>query len=305
MKSKSVLRMAAIAATLALPLHSLAQSCAGGAYLNPRSIRGDSGTAAASSDLDVLNLAAKGGLSTQPFYPVRTVAELRSKPLAQPLCWIFANPTVGMAMDHVPLAVNMQPIDPAILVIGPRGNERDAAPIALAALPPKEQADIVARLKKSNCMGMESGVTTQLAKASGLCAAVEEVKPTRGLGQSYLPSAAAASWREDSWVGVVTRKASAMKVSSSGFVGAADVRNARLISVPVPLQSWGYGLYVHPTLGKTEAKKAAAAFEGLRDPSPAQAVSLDLDKDFAFRKPTEAEEKLMRELLAKGASKTL
>lgn len=273
-----------------------AQTCAGGAYLNPKSIRGDAVTASAQADMELQTVIAKTPLPAAPFWAVKTLAEIKAlTDSPTPPCWIFGNPPAGLYPEYRPTAVNTTGIEPAILFFGAVGQKDAAAPVLLSALAPAEQKQVKDALRASKCLGMDSGVTSEIARAEGICGSISLVRPRAGIGQAFLPAAAAMEWSSSRPVGVVTRKASAMRASASGLVSKDPlIAKARLIVVPLSATSWGYGLYTHPSVGAQVREKSLSVFQAIKAPTPTLSGALDLSGAFEFVAPGAEEERQMR-----------
>ena len=172
-----------------------AQTCEGGLYLNPQVIRGEGTTQTESALRELVEFLRPTGLPVVPVVNIKDTQDVLAavrRPL--PPCWVYGNPVTGLVSGYRPVAVNMEPIQSAVLVMGDVGTVKDAPPVELKSLPPTEQAKVLARLKSTSCFGMKSGVTTATVQAEKLCGTVVEVTPQQGLGQSYLPTKAAFSW---------------------------------------------------------------------------------------------------------------
>ncbi|WP_298928551.1 hypothetical protein [uncultured Ramlibacter sp.] len=261
-----------------------AQSCEGGLYLNPQVIRGEGSSQTESALRELIEFIKPTGLSTAPVLNIRETQDVLTaikKPA--PPCWVYGNPVVGLASGYKPVAVNIDPIQSAILILGDVGKLKDGKPVELKSLPPEERAKVLARLKTTNCYGMKSGVTTALVQAENLCGTVVEVVPQQGLGQSYLPTKAAFHWQADRWVGLITRLQTAQGSTMKTHYGTDErIHMAQLVIVPASNPSWGYGLYAHPAAPADAVKKAAALLAGLKTPSPMLSKALDLGKDFDY-----------------------
>ena len=276
-----------------------AQSCEGGMYLNPQVIRGEGSAQTESALRELIDFVRPSGLSVTPVINVKETQEVvAAVKRARPPCWVYGNPVVGLSSGYRPAAVNMDPIQAAVLILADIGSAKDAAPVELKSLPPAEQAMILARLKTTNCFGIKSGVTTALVQAQNLCGTVVEVTPQQGLGQSYLPTKAAFFWQADRWAGLITRQQTAQRSSLKSLVGLDDrIHMARLVVVPANRSSWGYGLYVHPSVSADTLKKAAGQFTAIKGPNPLLLKALDLDKDFEFATPPDAAVQEMKKTL--------
>lgn len=273
-----------------------AQTCEGGVYLNPQVIRGEGTPQVAGAANELAEFLGRAGLPASPVVNVsnleETIAAVRRP---GPPCWVFGNPVVGLASGYRPVAVNMEEIESAVLVLGETGTEQDPKPVDISALKSDEQAQVRARLKLATCFGIRSGVTTALVKAEKLCAKVVEVPPQSGLGQSYLPTKAAFEWHPDRWVGLITRAQSAHSATMGHQIGADPaIHRARLVVVPTRRSSWGYGLYLRPELPAELATRAAVQFASLRQPSPSLARALDVGTRVRFVTPKAPDVDAMR-----------
>ncbi|MEO7549356.1 MAG: hypothetical protein ABIT82_13090, partial [Ramlibacter sp.] len=240
------------------------------------------------------------GLSVLPVLNVKETQDvLTAVGRAAPPCWIYGNPVVGLASGYRPVAVNMEPIQSAVLILGDIGTVKDGKPVELKTLPPEQQAKVLAKLKTTSCFGMKSGVTTSLVKAQNLCGKVEEVMPQQGLGQSYLPTKAAFHWQADRWVGLITRLQSAQASTMKTHHGTDErIHMAQLVIVPATNPSWGYGLYVRQDAPADATRKVAAQLIGLKTGNPLLLRALDLGKTFEFTAPSETAVAEMKKNLA-------
>ena len=277
-----------------------AQGCEGGLYLNPQVIRGEGASQTESALKELIDFVKPTGLSVAPVLNIKETQDvLTAIKRPMPPCWIYGNPVVGLASGYRPVAVNMEAIQSAVLILGDVGKEKDVKPVEVKSLPPDQQAKILAKLKTVSCYGMKSGVTTALVKAENLCGKVEEVVPQQGLGQSYLPTKAAFHWQADRWVGLITRLQTAQGSTMKTHHGTDErIHLAQLYIVPATNPSWGYGLYVRPDVPADVQKKAAALFDGLKSANPLLLKALDLGKSFDFDTPSEAAVTAMRKSLA-------
>jgi hypothetical protein len=276
-----------------------AQSCEGGLYLNPQVIRGEGTSQTESALRELVDFLRPSGLSVTPVINIRETADvLASLKRAKPPCWVYGNPVVGLASGYRPVAVNVQPIRAALLVLGDIGPNKDEKPVRLASLPADQQAKVLAKLKTTTCFGMKSGVTTTLVKTEGLCGTMTEVMPQQGLGQSYLPTKAAFHWQADRWAGLVTRLESAQSSTMKAHQGTDErIHMAQLIVVPAKNASWGYGLYVRPDIPADPLRKAGALFAGLKTSNPVLLKALDLGDEYEFGVPSAAEVEAMKQAL--------
>jgi hypothetical protein len=281
-------------------LSAQAQTCHGGLYLNPQVIRGEGASQTESALRELIEFVRPTGLSVSPVLNIKETQDvLNAVKKPDPPCWVYGNPVVGLASGYKPVAVNMDPIQSAVLILGDVGAVKDGKPVELKTLPPAEQARILAKLKTTSCYGMKSGVTTSLVKAENLCGTVVEVMPQQGLGQSYLPTKAAFHWQVDRWVGLITRLQTAQGSTMKNHHGTDErIHLAQLFIVPAKNPSWGYGLYVRPDAPADAIKKAAALFIGLKSSEPLLLKALDLGKKYDFDTPSEATALEMKKSLA-------
>lgn len=277
-----------------------AQSCEGGLYLNPQVIRGEGSTQTESALRELIEFVRPTGLSVAPVLNIRETQDVLTavkKPV--PPCWVYGNPVVGLASGYRPAAINMDPIQSAVLILGDVGTEKDSKPVELKKLPADQQAKVLAKLKTTPCFGMKSGVTTSLVKAENLCGSVVEIMPQQGLGQSYLPTKAAFQWQADKWVGLITRLQTAQASTMKSHHGTDDrIHMAQLIIVPATHPSWGYGLYVHSSVPADTVKKAGNQFLSLKTTNPLLLKALDLGKTYEFAIPPDAAVEGMKKALA-------
>lgn len=287
---------------LLLPIASSvhAQSCEGGLYLNPQVIRGEGSSQTESALRELIDFVRPTGLSVAPVLNIRETQDVLSgvrKPV--PPCWVYGNPVVGLASGYRPVAINVDPIQSAVLILADIGTVKDGKPVDLKSLPPEQQAKVLAKLKTTSCFGMKSGVTTSLVKAENFCGTVVEVMPQQGLGQSYLPTKAAFHWQADRWVGLITRLQSAQSASMKSHHGTDErIHLAQLVVVPATNASWGYGLYVHPGAPAEATKKAAAQFISLKTNNALLLKALDLGAKYEFATPSDAAVQAMKKSLA-------
>ncbi|MDB5872755.1 MAG: hypothetical protein JWQ07_2197 [Ramlibacter sp.] len=287
------------ACLLACGFSAQAQTCEGGLYLNPQVIRGEGTSQTESALKELIEFVRPTGLSVSPVLNVRETQDvLAALKRPAPPCWVYGNPVVGLASGYRPVAVNMDPIESAVLILGDIGTVKDGKPVELKSLPPEQQAKVLAKLKSTNCFGMKSGVTTSLVKAQKLCGTVTEVLPAQGLGQSYLPTKAAFQWQADRWVGLITRLQTAQASTMKTHNGTDErIHLAQLIIVPATHPSWGYGLYVRPDVSADATRKAGALFTGLKAGNPLLLKALDLGSKFSFEAPSEAAVQAMKKAL--------
>lgn len=281
-------------------LPAFAQSCEGGLYLNPQVIRGEGASQSEAALRELVDFLRATGLPVAPVVNVKETQEvLAAVKKPAPPCWIYGNPVVGLASGYKPVAVNMDPIQSAVVILGDAGTVKDAPAVELKTLPAAEQARILARLKSTSCFGMKSGVTTAMVQSQNLCGTINEVTPQQGLGQSYLPTKAAFYWQQDRWAGLITRLQTAQQSTMKGHVGTDErIHFAKLVIVPASSSSWGYGLYAHPSAPPDAVKKAVAQFGTLRKVNPLLLKALDLGAAFEFAAPPEAAVQAMRKSLS-------
>ncbi|MBI2771195.1 MAG: hypothetical protein HYX47_16340 [Burkholderiales bacterium] len=296
---KQMLLLAGLAAC-ALP--AKAQSCEGGLYLNPQVIRGEGSSQTESALKELIDFVKPSGLSVAPVLNVRetqdVIAAIKRTPTP---CWIYGNPVVGLASGYKPVAVNIDPIQSAVLILADVGTVKDGKPVEISKLPAADQAKVRAKLKSTSCFGMKSGVTTSLVKAENLCGTVVEVLPQQGLGQSYLPTKAAFHWQPDRWAGLITRLQTAQGSTMKTHTGTDEkIHMAQLVIVPASNPSWGYGFYAHPNAPADAVKKAAAKFLALKSNEAGLMKALDLGGKYDFATPDEATVVAMKKALATG-----
>ncbi|WP_431095931.1 hypothetical protein [Polaromonas aquatica] len=279
-----------------------AQSCEGGLYLNPQVIRGEGASQTESALKELVDFIRPTGLSVTPVLNIRETQDvLTAVKKPAPPCWVYGNPVVGLASGYRPVAVNMDPIQSAVLILADIGTVKDGKPVELKTLPPAEQAKVLAKLKTTSCFGMKSGVTTSLVKAENFCGTVVEILPQQGLGQSYLPTKAAFHWQADRWAGLITRLQSAQAATMKSHHGTDErIHMAQLVIVPASNASWGYGLYVHPSASADVVKKAANQFDSLKAANPLLLKALDLGAKYDFATPSDAVVEAMKKSLAFG-----
>jgi hypothetical protein len=277
-----------------------AQSCEGGLYLNPQVIRGEGSSQTESALRELIEFVRSTGLAVAPVLNIRETQDVLTaikKPA--PPCWVYGNPVVGLASGYRPAAINMDPIQSAVLILADVGSEKDSKPVELKKLPADQQAKILAKLKTTSCFGMKSGVTTSLVKAENLCGTVVEVMPQQGLGQSYLPTKAAFQWQADKWVGLITRLQTAQASTMKNHHGTDErIHMAQLFIVPATHPSWGYGMYVHSSVSPDVVKKVANQFVSLKTTNPLLLKALDLGKTYEFAVPSDAAVEGMKKALA-------
>ena len=279
-----------------------AQQCEGGLYLNPQVIRGEGASQTESALKELVDFVRPTGLSVTPVLNIRETQDvLTAVKKPAPPCWVYGNPVVGLASGYRPVAVNMDPIQSAVLILADIGTVKDGKPVELKTLPAAEQAKVLAKLKTTSCFGMKSGVTTSLVKAENFCGTVVEILPQQGLGQSYLPTKAAFHWQADRWAGLITRLQSAQTATMKSHHGTDErIHMAQLVIVPTSNASWGYGLYVHPSAPADVIKKAAGLFDSLKNANPLLLKALDLGAKFDFETPSDGVVEAMKKSLAFG-----
>jgi len=283
-------------------LNAQAQQCEGGLYLNPQVIRGEGASQTESALKELVDFIRPTGLSVTPVINIRETQDvLTAVKKPAPPCWVYGNPVVGLASGYRPVAVNMDPIQSAVLILADIGTVKDGKPVELKTLPAADQAKVLAKLKTTSCFGMKSGVTTSLVKAENFCGTVVEILPQQGLGQSYLPTKAAFHWQADRWAGLITRLQSAQAATMKSHHGTDErIHMAQLVIVPTSNASWGYGLYVHPSASADVVKKAANLFDALKNANPLLLKALDLGAKFDFETPSDAVVDAMKKTLAFG-----
>jgi hypothetical protein len=279
-----------------------AQQCEGGLYLNPQVIRGEGASQTESALKELVDFVRPTGLSVTPVLNIRETQDvLTAVKKPAPPCWVYGNPVVGLASGYKPVAVNMDPIQSAVLILADIGTVKDGKPVELKTLPAADQAKVLAKLKTTSCFGMKSGVTTSLVKAENFCGTVVEILPQQGLGQSYLPTKAAFHWQAERWAGLITRLQSAQAATMKSHHGTDErIHMAQLVIVPTANSSWGYGLYVHPGAPADVMKKAASLFDSLKNANPLLLKALDLGAKFDFDTPSDAVVEAMKKSLAFG-----
>jgi hypothetical protein len=277
----------AMAAALLAPV-ARAQTCEGGAYLNPQVFGGEAAYQRAVAEQEMRTFINSTGLPTTPLYSIKHVDEVTASTRA-PYCWIYSNPVFGLLSGYKPVVVNSEIVQPAVLAITdalPNGR-KDAGVVVLKSLSEADQLAVLDKMKRSKCMGTAGGLETEIVKTEALCARVDVVPAQVAVSQQGLIARAAYEWEDQAWVGVATREALAGKASMKGLAGRTEkVHMARLILIPTKNTSLGFGLYVHPSVTEATIKKAASAFQRLSSPSEPLAIALDLGPKFAFIAPT-------------------
>jgi hypothetical protein len=281
-------------------LSAYAQSCEGGLYLNPQVIRGEGASQTESATRELIEFIKTSGLSVAPVLNIRETQDVLTaikRPV--PPCWVYGNPVVGLASGYRPVAVNMEPIQSAVLILADVGTVKDSKPVMINTLPAEQQKKVMDKLKTTSCYGMKSGVTTALVAAEKFCGTVVEVLPQQGLGQSYLPTKAAFQWQADRWVGLITRLQTAQGSTMKTHHGTDDrIHMAQLIIVPATNPSWGYGLYVRPEVSADAVKKATTQLVTLKTTNATLLKALDLGKTYEFATPSDAAVAGMKKSLA-------
>ncbi|MEI8326826.1 MAG: hypothetical protein WCH44_15945 [Betaproteobacteria bacterium] len=280
-----------------------AQDCEGGLYLNPQVIRGE---VTARTDITMRELIAFIRPSRLSVSPMTNIKETQDVLVAiqrrVPPCWVYGNPVVGLKSRFRPVAVNIEPIQSAVLILSDLGSVKDAKPVDVEKLPATEQARVLAKLKTSACFGIKSGVTTALVMSEKLCGEVIEVLPQHGLGQNFLPTKAAFQWQANKWVGLITRVSSAHSANMQNQFGTDErVHYAKLLVVPTRNASWGYGLYVHPSVPTDAIRRVSALFAALKNPSASLVRALDIGEKYEFATPSEAATNAMIKSLEIGS----
>jgi hypothetical protein len=287
----AAIALAAVAASPAVR----AQSCEGGAYLNPQLFRGEAAHQSAVAEQEIHTFMTRTGLPAAPIYAIKRVDDITSSGRT-PYCWAYANTVIGLMSGYRLVVVNNEQIQPAVVAITAvaPGLARDTPAVLLKTLPPAEQKAILDRMQRSKCFGTSGGVEAAIVRAEGLCGNVEDVAAQAAVGQQGLIAKAAYAWEEQTWAGIATREGSAMTTSLKGLAGRFEnIHNARLVIMPTKNTTMGFGLYVHSSVPDATVKKAVAVFQGLSNPSRPLAVALDLGQSFSFITPgTEQVEKL-------------
>lgn len=272
-----------------------AQTCEGGAYMNPQLFRGEAAYQSNVAEQEMHAFIGRAGLPQTPLYAIKKVDDITASGRT-PYCWVYANQVTGLVSGYKLAVFNNEVIQPAVLAITAAGKAAtDAGAVALKTLPPAEQKAVLDQLQRSKCFGTAAGVEAAIAKAEGLCGNVEDVAPQATVGQQGLIAKATYAWEEQSWAGVVTREPAALGATLKGLAGRSEkVHQARLVVVPTKSTSVGFGLYLHPSVPDAAVKKAVAAFQGLTAPSKPLAIALDLGPQFSFVVPTADQLEKMR-----------
>ncbi len=281
-------------------LSAKAQSCDGGLYLNPQVIRGEGTSQTYAALKELTDFIRPTGLSVSSVLNIKETQDvLTAVKKPAPPCWIYGNPTVGLASGYRPAAVNTVPIQAAVLILADIGTIKDGKAVELKDLPAAQQATVLAKLKTTSCFGMKSGVTTTLIKAEALCGTVVEIVPQQGLGQSYLPTKAAFHWQAGRWAGLITRLQSAQSSTLKTHFGSDErIHLAQLVVVPATNASWGYGIYVHPDVSGDLLKKTVTLFTSLKTTDPLLLRALDLSGKYEFATPSDDAIRTMKRALA-------
>ena len=281
-------------------LSAKAQSCEGGLYLNPQVIRGEGTSQTYAALKELTDFIRPTGLSVSSVLNIKETQDvLTAVKKPAPPCWIYGNPTVGLASGYRPAAVNTVPIQAAVLILADIGTIKDGKAVELKDLPAAQQATVLAKLKTTSCFGMKSGVTTTLIKAEALCGTVVEIVPQQGLGQSYLPTKAAFHWQAGRWAGLITRLQSAQSSTLKTHFGSDErIHLAQLVVVPATNASWGYGIYVHPDVSGDLLKKTVTQFTSLKTADPLLLRALDLSGKYEFATPSDDAIRTMKRALA-------
>jgi hypothetical protein len=265
-----------------------AQTCEGGAYLNPQLFRGEAALRGALAQQEIHDFIGAIGLPTAPLYSIKRVDDITSSGRA-PYCWAYVNTVVGLLSGYKLVVVNNEPVQSAVLAITAPipGAPRDAAAVELKSLPAAEQKAILDRMQRSKCFGTADGVEAAIVRAEGICGSVEYVAPQVAIGQQGLIAKAAFEWEEQAWTGIATRQTLALTTDLKGLAGRFDnIHSARVVVIPTKGTSPGFGLYVHSSVPEATVKKALTAFQNLSSPSRPLAVALDIGPKFSFITPS-------------------
>ena len=265
-----------------------AQTCEGGAYLNPQLFRGEAALRGALAQQEIHEFIGPIGLPTTPLYSIKRVDDITASGRA-PYCWAYVNTVVGLLSGYKLVVLNNEPVQPAVLAITSviAGAPRDGTAVELKSLPAAEQKAILDRMQRSKCFGTADGVEAAIVRAEGVCGSVEYVVPQVAIGQQGLIAKAAFEWEEQAWTGIATRQTMALTTDLKGLAGRFEsVHSTRLVVIPTKGASLGFGLYVHSSVPEATVKKAIAAFQNLSSPSRPLAVALDLGPKFSFITPS-------------------
>lgn len=295
MPTKLSFQTAFSASLLACSIHAVAQPrCEGGAYLNPRLIRGESISAIATAEAEAAlgALIGRTGLPTKPLVNIKRKDELLElTKSARPPCWIVGNPVAGLGAGYKAAAINVEPIRAFVFMLAEReGAAQDSGPVALDTLAPVEQAKMRDRLRKSRCFGLGLDTAAEIVRTEGLCARVEDVALRSGIGSQVLPGKAVFEWSEQEWTAFVTADPSLGKTNLQGLPGRSPKgASAKLVGISAKTEGMGHGLYVHPSIGDIERLKAASVFLDISAPAKPLAAALDLGPSFSFAVPNAAQ----------------
>lgn len=264
------------------------QACEGGAYQNPQLFRGEAAYQTAVAQQELHAFIGRTGLPQAPLYSIKRVDEVTAS-ARTPYCWIYSNAVLGLLSGYRPVAVNAESVHPAVLAItrAVAGAPAGAGAVSIKSLPAAEQKEVLDRLTRSKCLGTAGGVEAAIVRAEGLCGRVEDVAAQSAMGQQGLIAKAAYEWEEEAWTGLATHQAAALQTHVKGLAGRSEkLQSARLVVVPTRATSYGFGLYVHPSVPEATARKALATFQQLAAPSKPLATALDLGPDFRFVSPS-------------------
>ncbi len=285
----------ACAAALLCAAGAFAQPrCEGGAYLNPMLTRGASASAPAviEAETALASLMARTGLSVKPVVSIKRKDDLLSLVRSErPVCWIVGNVFVGLGAGYKTAAVNTEPVRANLFLLAdPMVSGSSTGPVALDALPASEQSKLRERLRKSRCFGLSLDTATEIVRAEGLCAKVEDVAFRSGIGPDALAAKAVFEWNEQDWGAFVSTDSSLGNVRLQSLPGKSPkAASARIVIVPAKTEGVGYGLFVHPAIGDVERLKAASIFLDLTSASKPVAMALDLGPSFGFAVPNAAQ----------------
>jgi hypothetical protein len=276
-----------------------AETCEGGAYLNPQLFRGEAALRGALAQQEVREFIGRTGLPTTPLYAIKRVDDITSSGRV-PYCWAYANTVVGLLSGYKLVVVNNEPVQSAVLAITAAvpGAPRDTTAVELKSLPAAEQKSILEQMQRSKCFGTADGVEAAIVRAEGICGMVEYVAPQAAIGQQGLIAKAAFAWENNAWAGIATRQSMALATDLKGLAGRFEnIHAARLVVIPTKATSPGFGLYVHASVPEATVKKAVAAFQSLSAPSKPLAVALDLGEQFSFVTPSADQVTKLREAI--------
>ena len=268
--------------------------CEGGAYLNPRTLSGDSAATALEAESALGTFMARSGL------PAKPMSVIRRKDDATELAR-STRPPCCMGLGYKVAVVNIEPVRPVVYLLSEGQGSGTTGPLPIESLAAAEQTRLRERLKKSRCFGMDADTSTALVRAQGMCAKVDDVAPRSGIGPQVLPVKAAFDWSEPSWTAFVMPASAPSAFSLKGLAGKSDkVASARIVAIASKVESFGYGLYVHPSVGEIERLKAASIFLDISEPARPLAGALDLGPKFSFQVPTAAQVVRMESALGIG-----